>query len=64
MHYTGEITLGNIATVVTLITLAIGVGRRLGSFEATISSHADRLAGVSARLDKYEQRLFDLAGKE
>lgn len=62
-HVTGEITLGNIATVVTLISLAIGLGRRLGSFESTVTSHAEKITGLTTRLETLDKRLFDMVSK-
>lgn len=62
-HISGEITIGNIATVVTLISLAIGLGRRLGSFETTVNNHADKITGLSARMETIDKRLYDLVSK-
>jgi len=63
MHLTGELSLGNILTVATLIGIAIGVGRRFGGFESLMSEHAKTLAVHAERLDRYEARMVDIVEK-
>lgn len=62
MHFTGEITLGNIVIVVTLIGIAIRFGIRVGIMETTLKMHADTMVQHSIRLDKYEGRLVEITG--
>ena len=63
MQFTGEITLGNIAIVVTLITIAIGIGRRFGGMEQLLKGHALTLSDHAKRLDNYEGRLVEVVGQ-
>lgn len=63
VHFTGELTLGNLAIVVTLIGVAISIGRRIGAAETTLHDHAAALTQHSHRLDLYEGRLVDVIGQ-
>lgn len=58
MHLTSEISLGNIAIVVTLIGIAIRFGAKLGSIETTLKTHAETLTMHSSRLDAHETRFM------
>lgn len=60
MHFTGEITLGNLAIIITLIGIAIRFGVRLGSFQTTLAAHATALEGHSLRLDRHETQIIRL----
>ena len=62
MHWTGEITLGNLAIVATLIGMAIGIGIRLGAITQLLADHSQRLMDHSTRLDRYEARLVTIVG--
>lgn len=60
MQLTGDISLGNIAIIVTLIGIAIRVGMRLGSVEAIAKAQAALIEGHTKRLDRYEERLVSI----
>ena len=60
MHITGEVTLGNIFIIITLVSMAIGMGIRLGSITAIINQHTADLIKHSLRLDTYEMRLVEI----
>jgi hypothetical protein len=62
MHFTTEITLGNLAIVVTLIGIAIKIGQRLGALSTTVLQHATVLDRHAVRMDKHEERLTSIAG--
>jgi hypothetical protein len=53
MHFTGEITLGNLLTIITLVGIAVRFGFLAGYLQTTVSQH-------TARLDKYETSLLDV----
>lgn len=63
MHFTGELSLGSILTVATLIGIAVGLGRRIGGFESLMSEHAKTLDRHAERLDRYEGRIVDIVEK-
>lgn len=60
MQVTGDISLGNIAIIVTLIGIAIRVGMRLGSVETVAKAQAALIEGHTTRLDRYEERLVSI----
>lgn len=60
MTFTGDISLGNIAIVITLIGIAIRIGMRLGSVESVAKAQAALIEGHSMRLDRYEERLVSI----
>lgn len=60
---TGDISLGNLAIIVTLIGIAIRVGVRFGSVQTTLTNQAILIESHAQRLDKYEQRLTDIVGQ-
>lgn len=60
MYLTGEVTLGNIAIVCTLVGIAIGFGIRLGRFERTLFDHSEALRKHGERLDRHEEKILDL----
>lgn len=60
VHFTGEITLGNIAIVITLITIAINLGVKFGTVSTLVQGHTDTLKGHAERLDRYERTLIDV----
>lgn len=43
MHFTGDISLGSIVTVITLIGIALRIGSALGVIKTTLADHARRL---------------------
>jgi len=63
MHFTGELTLGSVLTIVTLVGIAIGLGRRIGGFESLMAEHAKTLDKHAERLDRYEGRIVDIVEK-
>lgn len=63
MHITGEVSLGTILTIVTLIGIAIRFGYRLGHFETTLNSHASRMTNHAERMDRYEARYMEIASQ-
>ncbi len=63
MHVTGEITLGTILTIVTLISIAIAFGRRFGNFETQLAAHGVNLVKHSERMDRYEEHYMTIAGQ-
>ena len=62
MHVTGDISLGAISVIVTLLGIAIAFGMRVGRVEATLMTHAQHLVSHGLRLDGYEARLIDVVG--
>jgi len=63
MHITGEVTLGTILTIATLIGIAITFGRRMGTFETQLQTHSTNIQGHAARMDRYEARYVEIAGQ-
>lgn len=59
MHFTGEITLGSIGIIVTLISLAMTIGAKLGDVQAVVKNHGADLLRHAARLDRYESQLVE-----
>ncbi len=55
-------TLGTILTIITMISIAVGLGIRLGSIQQIVAQHARILDNHSSRLDRYEARLVDIVG--
>lgn len=60
VHITGEISLGNVAIMVTLIGIAVRVGMRLGSVETVAKAQAALIESHTTRLDRYEERLVSI----
>lgn len=60
MHVTGDISLGSIAIIVTLIGVTIRIGMQIGNIQAVASSHETAIARHAARLDLYEGRLVSV----
>lgn len=60
MHLTGDVSLGTILTIVTLIAIAVNLGRRIGAFEGTLKYHATTMSEHSTRLTMQETRIIDL----
>lgn len=60
MHISGDINLGSILTIITLIGIAISMGSKLGRFEETLKHHAATMADHAARLTSQESRMGDL----
>ena len=62
MHFTGNISLGNVLVVVTLVGTAVQFGMRLGTLETTLRQHADALMDHANRLEQHDSRLLDAVG--
>lgn len=62
VHFSAEVTLGNLAIVVTLIGIAVRFGFRVGMMENRLNEHAKTMIRHTERLDKYEERLVDITG--
>jgi hypothetical protein len=60
MQFTGDISLGNIAIIITLIGIAIRVGVQVGNVQAVAKAQAAIIEGHAQRLDRYESRLVDI----
>lgn len=60
MSFTGEIMLGNIAIIVTLVGIAIGFGQQLGSFRTTLLVHANSIDKHTLRLDRHDDKILEL----
>ena len=64
MHWNGEVTLGNLLTIITLISLAIaawyGLKARILVFQEMLRTHSQTLMDHAKRLDTYESRILDL----
>lgn len=48
MHLTGDLSLGSIMIVVSIITMAVTIGRKFGSLEQTLSN-------IVATYERHEQ---------
>jgi cytochrome c biogenesis factor len=62
MTITGDISLGNIAIVVTLIGIAVRISMRFATMQQLVSGHTSTLNSHSARLDRYETTLVEVGG--
>lgn len=62
MQFTGDVSLGTLLTILTLLGIALRFGYRLGHFETTLKDHADRLSGHAARLSTYEEQIVNFVG--
>lgn len=62
MQFTGDISLGNIAIVVTLISIAVRIGLKLGTVQQLVAGHTITLESHAARLDRYERTLVEVGG--
>lgn len=56
MTFTGEITLGTIMTVITLIGIAVSIGIRFGRVETKQDAHAKAVEGLAAALVAHDSR--------
>lgn len=56
------IVLGTLPVVITLITIAINIGRRLGTFEQTLAGHAQMLDRHADRMERYESSTITFVG--
>jgi hypothetical protein len=59
-QFIGQVTLGDILTICTLVGIAVAFGQRLGRFEQILHDHAKKLTEHGERLDRYESRLVDI----
>lgn len=57
---TGEVTLGNLLIVVSLIGIAISFGVRLGSFQASLESHSKTIEDHGKKLSKHDDIFLSL----
>lgn len=57
MHFSGDFTLGNLLTIVTLVGIAVTFGRKLGAFEVTLKSHADALLETAHKLAEHDAKI-------
>ena len=60
--FTGEITLGNILTLVTLIGIAVSIGMKFGRIEAKQDAHAALVASLAASVVTHEKSDTDRFG--
>lgn len=59
MHFTGDVSLGTILTIVTLIAIAIRFGYRFGKFETTLENHTQSIESHAERLSTYESQIVN-----
>ncbi len=57
---TGELSLGSIAIVASILTTAVAIGIRMGTLQTLVGGHASTLKEHSGRLDRYEKTLIDV----
>lgn len=60
MQFTGDISLGSVAIIVTLIGIAIRIGMQVGAVQEVAKAQATIIEGHTKRLDRYESRLVDI----
>lgn len=60
MHLTGDISLGSIAIIVTLIGITIRIGMQIGNVQAVARAHSESIERHTQRLDLYEGRLVSV----
>ena len=53
MHFTGDVSLGTILTIATLVGIALRLGYRLGNFEHTLSTQSKTMTAHADRLGVY-----------
>lgn len=58
IDFVPQVTLGSLLSIVTLISMAIGIGMRLGRFEQKIETLFRSVAAHAQRLDRHEERLI------
>ncbi len=67
MHFTGEISLGVLLSaggiIVTIITVAIRIGTKIGAMETTARAQGESIDRHTRRLDLYEERLVQVVGE-
>ena len=57
MHFTADLSLGQLLIIATMIGMAVKVGWRLGTFETILKEHAQTFHEHANRLDRYEDAL-------
>ena len=62
LHITGDVSLGTILTICTLVGIAIRFGYRFGKFETTLSEQAKTITDHASRLEVYEGRIVGFVG--
>lgn len=62
LTFTGELSVGSISIVVTLVTIAVTIGLRLGTIQTLVRGHTITLVEHAQRLDRYEKTLIDVGG--
>ena len=55
MHFSGEVTLGSLLTIITLVGIAVRLGWVIGGIQEIITAH-------TKRLDRYETTLLGIVG--
>lgn len=63
MHFTGDVSLGTILTIATLLGIALRVGYRLGNFETTLTQHQTSLTSHETKLTSYEAQILGFVGQ-
>jgi len=53
-EFTGEVTLGNILTLVTLVGIAVSIGMKFGRIEAKQDAHAALVTSLAAAAVTHE----------
>lgn len=56
MHWSGEVSLGSLLTIATLVSIAVRIGWMVGGIQVTVRAH-------TGRLDKYEDTLIKVVGE-
>lgn len=63
MHFTGDISLGTILTIATLLGIAIRVGWAVGKIQAVVDGVKKTASDHAMRLDRYEEALIKMVGE-
>jgi len=59
---TGEISLGSLAIVVSIVSTAVAIGLKLGTLQQLVRGHGSTLTDHAARLNRYEITLVEVGG--
>lgn len=62
MHVTGDISVGSIAIIITIVSAAIRIGMQIGAMQTIAKTQGDVIVQHTMRLDKYEERLVLVVG--
>ncbi len=60
MHFTGEISLGSLAIIITIVGAVIRIGWKMGAMETVARTQGENIERHTIRLDKYEERLVQV----